>query len=376
MIRGQVAFLTSALFLFSTFSQDMPQNPVQSDREKAGYAGPVRKASTETETLSRKLYRESGGGQTELVEDTTAAFGNGRFLAEEQEFDQNGRLIADANSDREAEQEPFRSAYSYDTNGRLSLEVHFNRDGSLTGRKQYVYDAGGKKTEELFYAASGVLQSKVRYDNHQNTTDIESYAPSGAIVQKQSINHSYRREGNTLEDSYTSPQPTSGMYLRAVSPKNGEPEAPSVPQQFKVVYTYNDSGQVIKEVVAGGWEKTYDSKGRLTEEVFGNTRTAYFYDERGHITEMLVHEPPGAYLLSGGNVRYVYKYDSYGNEKEQIVTKRDGSISMHRDYTYEYDSHGNWTKRIEHEKVFNFREDIKPSTLDILSAEYRTLSYH
>jgi hypothetical protein len=109
--------------------------------------------------------------------------------------------------------------------------------------------------------------------------------------------------------------------------------------------------------------------------VFGNTRTTYFYDERGHITEMLVSEPPGAYSLSGGNARYVYKYDSYGNEKEQTAYKRDGSVSMHRDYTYEYDSHGNWTKRIEHEKVFNFREDIKPSTLEMLSAEYRTLSY-
>jgi hypothetical protein len=233
----------------------MPQNPVQSDREKAGYAGPVRKASTETETLSRKLYRESGGGQRELVEDTTTAFGSGRFFAAEQEFDQSGRLIADANSDREADEEPFRSAYNYDANGRLSLKELFNRDGSPAGREEYVYNAGRMKIEELLYAASGVLQSTIRYDEHQNITDIESYGPSGAIVQKQSIDRSYRREGNTLEDSYTPPRPTSGMYLRAVSPRNEEAEPPRVPQQFKVVYTYNDSGQVIKEVVAEGLEK-------------------------------------------------------------------------------------------------------------------------
>jgi len=110
--------------------------------------------------------------------------------------------------------------------------------------------------------------------------------------------------------------------------------------------------------------------------LFGNTRTTRSYDERGHIIEMLVHEPPGAYSLSGGDARYVYKYDSYGNEKEQIAYKRDGSVSKHCDFTYEYDSHGNWTKRVEDEKVFNFREDIKPSTLEILSAEYRTISYH
>lgn len=133
---------------------------------------------------------------------------------------------------------------------------------------------------------------------------------------------------------------------------------------------------MIKEVV-DGWEKTYDSRGRLSVEVFGDTRTTYSYDEQDHITEMLVTEPPGTLLsLSGGHVRSVYKYDSHGNEKERILYKDDGSVSIHYLFTYEYDSHNNWTKRVEEEKVFNFREDIKPSTLEILSAEYRTISYH
>jgi hypothetical protein len=376
MLHKQLAILTSALCLFLTPQQDIPSNSSQSDRQKADYLGPVRKASTETEILSRKLYRESGDGQKKLIEDTTADFGNARFLTSEQEFDQNGRLVANAGSDREEDQEPFRSVYSYDGNGRLSLEDHFNRDGSPAGRKQYVYDSDGKRTQELFYTATGLLLSKVEYDDHQNTTDIESYGPHGAIVQKQSTIHSYRREGNTLEDSYAPPQPTSGMYWGVVSPKNGESlQAPAVPQQFKTLYTYNDSGQLIRELVPG-MEKIYDSKRRLSEEVFGDVRTTYSYDERGHVSEMLVHDPSGAYSLSGGNARYAYKYDSYGNEKEQTVYNRDGSVSMLYEFTYEYDSHGNWTKRIEDEKVFNFREDIKPSTLEIVTAEYRTISYY
>ena len=130
MLHKQLAILTSALCLLSTPQQDMPPNSSQSDRQKAGYLGPVRKASTETEILSRKLYCESGDGQRKLVEDTTAHFGNARFRMSEQEFDQNGRLVADASSDREEDQEPFRSVYSYDGNERLSLEDHFNRDGT------------------------------------------------------------------------------------------------------------------------------------------------------------------------------------------------------------------------------------------------------
>lgn len=49
---------------------------------------------------------------------------------------------------------------------------------------------------------------------------------------------------------------------------------------------------------------------------------------------------------------------------------------MHYLFKYEYDSHNNWTKRVEDEKDFNFREDIKPSNLEILSAKYRAISYH
>ena len=79
---------------------------------------------------------------------------------------------------------------------------------------------------------------------------------------------------------------------------------------------------------------------------------------------MLVTEPPGTLPSpSGGHGRYVYKYESHGNEKERIVYNHDGSVSMRYPYTYEYDSHDNWTKRVEDEKVFNFREDIKPSVL-------------
>jgi hypothetical protein len=377
MADESVAVLTSVLFLLSIFHQDAPSGPGMSNRQKAGYFGPVHQVRTETKTLSRKLYHESSNGQRALVEDTTAQFGNGGFLTKEEEFDENGRLVSDASSDREAEDGQFRSAYKYDENRRLSEEDHFNRDGSSAGKTQYFYDSGGKKTEELFYTATGVLSSKARYDEHQNTTDVEWFGPDGSIVRKQSIVHSYRREGNTLEDSDTPLQPKSGLPMRVVSPQNDEfPQmATESPQQFKIVHTYNDSGQLVKEF-DGAMEKNYDSKGRLSVEVFGNTRTTYSYDDQGNIAEMLVVEPPGPYSLSGGNGRYVYKYDSYGNEKERIVYKRDGSVSMHYLYTYEYDSHNNWTKRVQNEKVFNFREDIKPSTLEILTAEYRTISYH
>ena len=99
--------------------------------------------------------------KTPLANSVTAG-----FLAAEEEFDENGRLVIAASSERERDQGPFRSVYHYDANGRLSEEYHFNRDGSPAGRKHYVYDSAEKKTEELFYAASGVLLSRARYDEN------------------------------------------------------------------------------------------------------------------------------------------------------------------------------------------------------------------
>lgn len=343
MAREILALLIPPLFLLS-IPTHMALTIPRSDKEKAGYLGTVHKVITETEILSRKLYRGF-----DLVEDTTAQSGKGRFLAEEEEFDENGRLVADASSDREMDQEPFRSVYSYDGMDRLSGETFFKRDGSPAGRKKYAYDSAGHKTEELLYDVSGILISRLDYDGRQNLTYSELFRSDGSVIEKQSIVHSYRRDGNTLEDSYA-PTPASG--------------------KIKDVYTYNDSGQIVKQLVAG-IESSFDSSGRIVEEKLGGIRTTYSYDEQGRETERVVDDP-----FSGERQKFVSKFDSHGNEKERIAYKGDGSVFMHFDWTYDYDSRDNWTRKIEEEKVFNAREDIKPSTLQLITARYRIISYY
>ena len=347
MGRESLTILSLALLLLSISQEYMTASTPTSDRQKAGYLGPVHKAITENETLSRKLYRES-----KLVEDTTGQFGNGRYLEAEEEFDESGRLIADSSSDREMDQEPFRHMYHYDGTGRLSEEIHFNRDGSPAGKKQYVYDSAGRKAEELSYDVNGELFSRLQYDGQQNLTRMDSFRPDGSLIEKQSIVHSYHREGNILVDSYS----TANLGL------------------VKDLYAYNEAGQLMKKSV-GGYETSYDANGRATEEKLGDIQTTHSYDEQGRLTETLVHDSSAVEPVFGRSMRSVFKYDSRGNELERTVYRGDGSVLMHYDWTYEYDSHGNWTKRIEEEKVFNAREDFKPSTLQILSAVYRTIFY-
>jgi hypothetical protein len=232
MSSQRLIFLSAAFFLFSILGQSPAVNPsaAQSDRQKRNYLGPVRKASVETQTVSRKLYRVNTAGTNDLLEDITEEFNNGRFLAEEDEFDENGRLVADASTDREVEQEPFRRVYKYDSKGLVSEEILYKQDGLLAGINHYVYDSTGNKVEELCSNAKGSLSSRVRYDEHQNPTEFESFGPDGSIVRKQAAIHTYKREGNTLEDAYRYEPalPTSGGLMFVGGPKSDQPpQSPS-----------------------------------------------------------------------------------------------------------------------------------------------------
>jgi hypothetical protein len=344
MTARALIILSGSVFLFSSLVQESASNSnsPQSERQKRQYFGPVRKASTVSEIVSRILYRETTTHQRAVLDDTTAQFNSGGgFLAEEVEFDETGRLVSDADSDRDAEQEPFRSKYTYDANGRLSEEVQFDRDGSPAGKNQYVYDSDGHKKEELSYNSYGVLFSRERYDEHENVTDVEMLAPDGSIVRKESTAHTYRSNGHTLEDLYTPSSLPPGSYWQVAGPKSQSSDTSAITApQLKTVYTYDDSGKLVKEV-SEGREKNFDSGGRLTLELFGNARTTYSYDEHGRVAEMKVVEPAGELSISGGHGRYVYKYDFYGNPKETTIYNRDENVSQHYAYSYEYDSYGN-----------------------------------
>jgi len=54
------------------------------------------------------------------------------------------------------------------------------------------------------------------------------------------------------------------------------------------------------------WRRTYDSKGRLSVEVFGNTRTTSFYDEQDRITETLSRSHRGLCFHSPGAMDVIW----------------------------------------------------------------------
>ena len=379
MIRKQFAILAAGVLFMAAPKQDSSTHETQSDRQKAGYSGLVRKVITQGETIQRKEYFPSKGASPERVEDTSGDFGRGHSAADgdEEEFDEKGRLIADASSDREMDQGPFRCVYKYDENGRLSEEIQTNRDHSPAGRMVYLYGVNGKKAEEIYYGRTGSLAIRIQFDDHGNETHLEAFGPDGSITRNETFIRSYRRDGNSLEESYVlpKPKPGEGMQLVRIGDKEAMETPPEAARTVKNRYSYTDSGQLVKEE-KDGWEKTYDSQGRVSTEVFGPMRTHYSYDERGREKEVVTDVEPGAFSPTAEYNRTVLEYDSHGNETERTIYNRQGDVWMHYVYSYEYDARGNWTKRVETEKVFNGRQGGTPSILEIVSAEYRTISYY
>jgi hypothetical protein len=162
MTQQIIGLLTISLFLFSMFHQDMPSKSLESARQKAGYSGPVRKVSMETENVSRKFYRETSNGERELIEDSTAQFGNGRFLMAEEEFDENGRLMADGRSERELEGEPFRRVYNYGKNGRLYEEdISIGTAHTQVGSSTFMIRTGKNRGIFLYTSWSAESQGSI-----------------------------------------------------------------------------------------------------------------------------------------------------------------------------------------------------------------------
>jgi hypothetical protein len=142
MLPRQTAILISALCLLSLAKENMHPSSSQTDKRLAisdPYAKWSRKPRFSRQSSTANLATDRKN-LSRIRQQNLVVVG---FGPENRSSTKNGRLVKYANSDREAEEESFRSVYSYDVNGRLSLEEHFNRDGSPTGRKQYIYDSGG-----------------------------------------------------------------------------------------------------------------------------------------------------------------------------------------------------------------------------------------
>lgn len=221
---------------------------------------------------------------------------------------------------------------SFDRGGRLTREISYRGDGSVTWEKAFEYDpAGRKQAEESRYDIPCIEDSRWVYK-------YEGAAGRLAELQKYDL-------------------------------ETGRPG-------FALAYTYSADGRTVREeeVWRDGYklllrEFTTDEEGLVVVTEFsrieGGSRVAHTFDAGGRLIKVITYANPAAparlsktieydaggkaaeeraYLQDAPFVRF-YRLNEQGDLAVMEQYKPDGSPHHGTRYGYEYDGRGNWIKR-------------------------------
>jgi len=270
-------------------------------------------------------------------------------------YDPEGRIIGygDAKKDR------YHSTIEYDSKGNR-VEARMYEGNAMNTREVYTYDDKGRKIGRSRFADGGAHHERLTYAYNAagQLTEMATYY-SGTLKQKEL--KTYGADGNLVKE----------VSINYDAPK----------QNWTVEYSYDKFGREIEKYVDTEilWSKVqtlYDPKGRVAQRTTFMEykrknvmqthaprpgRVVFSYNDRGQVLEEAVYEPDST-LAS----KTVFTYDEEG----KLVGEAHLSKNASGDWkvSYEYDSHGNWVKR------------TKPNTDHMgrkyMYVEHRTITYY
>jgi hypothetical protein len=126
---------------------------------------------------------------------------------------------------------------------------------------------------------------------------------------------------------------------------------------------YQNSEENILESLEYGTK--YDEKGRLSEEIEGDFKTVYFYNDNKQ-------EKTTFYKGNKLGNRIITSFDEKSNEIEVIsVYEKSSGISSKDSFTYEsFDKNGNWTKRKQTSIYVNGKSPIETEKMEFRDFVY------
>ncbi len=247
-------------------------------------------------------------------------------------YDSDGRIIGygDAKKDR------YHSTIEYDSKGNR-IEVRMYEGDAVQMQELYTYDDNGRKIEQSRFADGGAYQERITYAYNAagQLTEMAAYY-SGRLREKHL--KIYNEAGNLVKEAYVN-------Y-----------EFPG--QNSTVEYSYDKLGREIEryadtEILWSKVQTLYDAKGRVAQRTTlmeykqrnvsqshapKPGRVVYSYNDRGQVLEEAVYEADSALAR-----KTVYIYDEEGKLVGEAHLNKD--VPGDWKVISEYDSHGNWVKK-------------------------------
>ena len=237
-----------------------------------------------------------------------------------------------------------------DRRGNILNTYEYNGFGELTGETArgnkvgYTYDNDGNRiSESLVSSGHEVFTQYYEYDKRNRLVGV--YTPVGK--ESYSYDSADRLIGRINE--------TNGTEHRYSYAKNGSIEEIEYISkglnEGEILYTYDKAGRRTSETeykytqgITNTREYTYDSRGRLTKEIYNGSRTEYMYDVFGN-TES-VYE-----ISNSSDIFYTrYTYD--------LNNRLETAYSLGEYTVYDYDRNGNMISRVGTGITDSFTYDI------------------
>src|SRR5215813_2618813 len=169
-------------------------------------------------TDGKLVKEESYGAQGVLVARTLPTYGEGEVLAQLDTYDGGGILIHSRTFDPicillnedHYENECFtvRSLAAYDANGNKIEESHHRSDGSLysdnlmnPARMIFTYDSGGRISQQILYGSDGSVSWRINYayDSRGNLAEQWQYRLGSFLISHRTYTYELDAAGNWLK---------------------------------------------------------------------------------------------------------------------------------------------------------------------------------
>ncbi len=226
-----------------------------------------------------------------------------------------------------------REVYTYDDKGQKIAQSRIADSGAYHVRITYAYNPAEQLTEMAVYY-SEVLEEK----------HLKTYDGGGKLVKEVSLSYQFSGHNSTVE------------YVYDKSGRVAETRVDTEILWSKVQTRYDAKGRVAQRETFMGYKKpnVFQSHGPEPGKV------VFRYNERGQVLEEAFYAPDGRL-----NHKTVSTYNEVGNLIEQVYVRK-GSDDLK--VSYEYDLQGNWVKKMQPDTDHTGRKYIY--------IQYRTITYY